>query len=226
MKLKRTTLLISALMAMSLAACGPKSNNESSSSEQISINTSEIAESSVEEASSVVESSSSKSEATSSSESMASSSSETSSSSVSSSSSETTPVNPGGDKGGKLKFGPPWDFDNSYMGSTNSTTFYHILNDLYKNYTWFSTAVKAKIKEYLKDDGLVSQVWNATKAEAETHRSAVEEREYVKWRDEKYGYTCLGTQYASFTAALNGLNDWLVSHKSWIGSSYNIDFNS
>lgn len=130
------------------------------------------------------------------------------------------------DAGGKLKFGPPWDFDNSYMGSTNSTTFYHLLNDLYKNYTWFSSAVKEKIKEYFKDDGLVAQVWNATKAEAETHRAAVEEREYVKWRDEKYGYTCLGTQYASFTAALNGLNDWLVSHKSWIGSSYNIDFNS
>lgn len=124
------------------------------------------------------------------------------------------------DKGGKLKFGPPWDFDNCYMNNTNSSTFYHILSDLYKNYDWFNSLVKVQMKEYLKECGIVDQVFAATRQEVETYKDDFNNREYAKWRSTNS--TGFGNNFSTVNDALDSFENWLTAHREWMKTEYKL----
>lgn len=126
------------------------------------------------------------------------------------------------DAGGKLKFGPPWDFDLAYgswsgNSSAETTYMYHLLLDLGKQ-SWFKDKVTAKLGEYMAEDGLINTVLADAKAEIALHKNDFDNREYAKWR--KSNYHVFGMQYNSQDAALDAFDDWLGKRLTWIGTQF------
>ncbi len=126
------------------------------------------------------------------------------------------------DKGGKLEFGPPWDFDLAYgafSGQTGSDTqyMYHLLNDL-GNLEWFRTKVSERLDTYLAEGGIFNTVLSDAKTEIASHQSDFDDRDYVKWRQS--GYSCFGPTFNSEKAALEYFDTWLDKRLTWIDGKF------
>ncbi|MDX9692399.1 MAG: CotH kinase family protein, partial [Acholeplasmataceae bacterium] len=90
------------------------------------------------------------------------------------------------DQGGKLVFGPPWDFDLSYGNhtlnpSTSTINMYHLLYAL-GELPWFKTLLIERWNNINTDNGLINQMKDQIHEYTETYTHYFESN-HVMWQN-------------------------------------------
>ena len=138
-------------------------------------------------------------------------------------------------RGGKLHFGPVWDFDlaagsATRAGNVASTSSFYLRNnlgvsaqqDLTNGKTWFN-----RLNEFPSFRAAVADRWDEVKGKLDTTGHLTTQRNLIdKSADanfQKWGHSSRISEYqvikSSWSSDVNYLRDWASGRKSWLGGS-------
>lgn len=130
-------------------------------------------------------------------------------------------------RGGKLFFGPVWDFDlalgNAGYNQANIASGWYI-----RNYPWFKRmfedpAFAAKVKarwKALKDDGTLDQIAQYAEARA-TWLDAQQKKNYQLWSINDFAEWILHPPLGSYQLEVQALVNWQKARIAWLDTEFN-----